>query len=177
MGTSNLPLQFKFYGVSPWELEVIYSLLHNHFKVEEYPEAEKEDEYTTMIDILFPLTFNDAFFKWFGSSRWDKVKEIIKEMKRRRGGGKSFMVHVRFSGRPGIIFTVDLEERRLFDTAIDKIDFVLELLPYHLDPQKMPKEITHISYYFDEINSRWNIDSGVAGNDKYLFLKNEWRIT
>ena len=141
MSTSKLPLYLKFYGISPWELEVIFSLLHNQFNVQEDPNAEQEEDYTTMISVTFPLEFNEVFFKQFGVPRWDKLKGIIKEMKRRRGGGKSLRVYIKFTGKPSIIFTIDLGDRRSFDTAVDKIDFVIELLPYHLDPKKMPKTL------------------------------------
>ena len=176
MNSSNLPLAFKFYGISPWELEVIYSLLHSLFKVEENPTTEQDGEFTTMVDITFPLEFNDAFFKWFGSTRWEKTKEILKEMKRRRGGGKSMIVYIKFSGNPNVKFTIDSDERRMFDAAIDKMNFVLELLQYHLDPKKMPKSITEVSYGFDETSGRWNIDHAIAGDERYSFSKNEWTI-
>ena len=176
MSSSKLPLSFRFYGISPWELEVIYSLLHSLFNVEEIPTTEQYDEFTTMVDITFPLEFNDAFFKWFGNSRWEKTKEILKEMKRRRGGGKSMIVYIKFTGTPSIKFTIESNERQVFDAAIDKIDFILELLQYHLDPKKIPQSITEVSYVFDETNSRWNIEYGIAGDEKYSFSKNEWNI-
>ncbi len=177
MGTDKLPLSLRFYGISPWELEVIYSLFHSLFKVEEHTEEEQDEDFTTMIEIIIPLTFNDAFFKWFGSSRWEKTKAILKELKRRRGAGRTLRVYVKFIGKPNIKFTIDLDDRNHFDAATEKIDFVLELLPYHLDPSKMPESITEIRYYFDEIAGRWNINSATSGNDTYLFSHNEWKIT
>ncbi len=156
--SSKLPLSMKFYGVSPWELEVLYSLLHSLFQVEEDKQEQPDDDFTTLIDIVFPLAFNDAFFKWFGRARWDKIKAIFKEFKRRRGEGKTLRVYLNFVGKPSIKFALDLGERNLFDSAIDKIDFVLELLPYHLDPQKIPKNISEVTYYFDDRTQRWNID-------------------
>ncbi|MDE1844154.1 MAG: hypothetical protein KGI10_02360 [Thaumarchaeota archaeon] len=174
MSTPKLPLSLKFYGISPWELEVFYSLLHNLFNVQEYPNAEQEEDFTTMMGVTFPLEFNEIFFKQFGVSRWDKIKGIIKEMKRRRGGGKSLRVHIKFIGKPSIVFTIDLDDRHSFDTAVDKIDFVVELLPYHLDPKKMPKEITEVSYQFDDIIGRWNISADVE-NQTYHFVENEWK--
>lgn len=174
MSTSKLPLSLKFYGVSPWELEVFYSLLHNLFNVQEDPNAEQEEDFTTMMDVTFPLEFNEIFFKQFGVSRWDKIKGIIKEMKRRRGGGKSLRVYIKFIGNPSIVFTIDLDDRHSFDTAVDKIDFVIELLPYHLDPKKMPKNTTGISYQFDDTIGRWNI-SADAEDQTYHFVENEWK--
>jgi hypothetical protein len=176
MSTSKLPLSLRFYGISPWELEVLYSLVHNLFDVQEDPNADQDEDFTTMMDITFPLEFNEIFFKQFGTLRWDKMKGIIKEMKRRRGGGKSFRVYIKFTGKPDIIFMIDLDDKRSFDTAVDKIDFVLELLPYHLDPKRIPKDITKVSYQFDDIISRWNI-SADAEDQTYSFVENEWKIT
>ncbi|SRR5579875_466904 len=149
------PLSLKFYGVSPWELEVLYSLLHNLFQVTEDKMEQPDDDFSTMIDIVFPLAFNDAFFKWFGKARWDKARAILKEFKRRRGGGKTLRVYIKFTGRPSIRFTLDLDDRSMFDTALDKMDFVLELLPYHLDPQKLPAGVSDLQYYFDDRAGKW----------------------
>src|ERR1700687_644458 len=157
MSISKVPLSLRFYGTSRWEMEVLFSLLHNLFNVQEDPNANQDEDYTTMMDITFPLEFNEIFFKQFGTMRWDKMKGIIKEMKRRRGGGKSLRVYIRFSGKPDIMFTIDLDDMHSFDTAVDKIDFVLELLPYHLDPKKIPREITKVSYQFDDMTGKWNI--------------------
>lgn len=158
------PLSLKFYGVSPWELEVLYSLLHSLFQVEEDKQEQPDDDFTTLIDIVFPLAFNDAFFKWFGKARWDKTKAIFKEFKRRRGEGKTLRVYIKFVGKPSIKFILDLGDRSLFDSAIEKIDFVLELLPYHLDPQKIPKGISEVTYYFDDRTQRWNVDYNAPEN-------------
>ena len=97
-------------------------------------------------------------------------------MKRRRGGGDSLRIYIKFKGNPDITFTIDLDDRHSFDMAIDKIDFVLELLPYHLDPKKLPKEITEVAYQFDDISGKWNVMSD-KGEQKYHFSENEWKIT
>ena len=177
MSTAKLPLSLRFYGISPWELEVFYTLLHNMFNVSEVPSSDQDEDFTTMMDITFPLEFNEAFFKWFGTPRWDKVKGIIKEMKRRRGGGNSLRVYIKFTGKPDIIFTIDLDDRHSFDTAVDKMDFVLELLPYHLDRKKLPSEITEVLYQFDYITGKWIVRAGQSGEQMYQFLENEWKIT
>jgi hypothetical protein len=126
MSTTKLPLSLRFYGISPWELEVLYSILHNIFNVSEDPNANQDENFTTMMDITF---------------------------------------------------TIDLDDRRSFDTAIDKIDFVLELLPYHFDPKKLPKEITEVSYQFDYITGKWIVRAGESGEQMYQFSENEWKIT
>ena len=162
MSTTKPPLLLKFYGVSPWEVEVLYSLLHGLFEVEEDKREQPDEDFTTLIDIIFPLAFNDAFFKWYGRARWDKTKAVLKEFKRRRGGGKTLRLYIKFIGKPSIRFMLNIDDRNQFDSALDKMDFVLELLPYHLDPQKMPKDISEIEYHFDDRTERWNVNYDVS---------------
>lgn len=175
MAQGSLIASLKYYGVSPWELEVLYGLLHDMFTVEQF-ETEQDENYSTMIDVYFPLEFNDEFFKWFGHLRWDKVKAILKEMKRRRGGGKNIKIYIHFSGKPNIKFIVDLDEHRLFNIAIEKIDFILELLQYQLDPQKIPQNITDIIYMFDKSTSRWRLSTAFSNDKKYVITENEWKL-
>jgi len=172
----KLPALLKFYGVSPWELEVLYGLLNGMFQVKENPDAEKEEEFSTMIDVTFPLEFNEAFFKWFGSARWEKLKGILKELKRRRGSGKTLRVYILFTGRPNIKFIVDLAENNWFYTAIEKIDFVLELLPYQLNPKQIPQNITDVIYEFNETAGKWNVHGAFANEQTYVYSKNEWKL-
>ena len=175
--SSKLVASLKYYGISPWELEVLYGLLNGMFRVEEHPIPQQYEDYTTMLDIAFPLAFNDAFFKWFGNARWDKTKGLLKELKRRRGNGQTLQIFIRFVGNPNIIFVVDLQEKTWFNTAIDKIDFVLELLPFQLDPRKIPKNISDVIYEFDETIGRWNVHTSDSNDMTYVFSKNEWKLT
>ncbi len=175
LAQGSLVASLKYYGVSPWELEVLYGLLNDMFTVEQL-ETEQDENYSTMMDLYFPLEFSDEFFRWFGHMRWDKVKGILKEMKRRRGGGKNFKIYIRFSGKPNIKFIVDLDEHRLFNTAIEKIDFILELLQYQLDPQKIPQNITDIVYMFDKSTSRWRLSTAFSNDKKYVIIENEWKL-
>ena len=47
-----------------------------------------------------PLAFNEAFFQWFDFKRWEKIKGVFKEMKRRRGTGNALKIKINFSGNP-----------------------------------------------------------------------------
>ena len=171
----SLVASLKYYGVSPWEIEVLYGLLHDMFAVEQI-ETEQDEDCSTMMDIFFPLEFSDEFFKWFGHMRWDKVKGILKEMKRRRGVGRNIRIYLRFSGKPNIKFIVDNDEHRSFNTALEKIDFILELLQYQLDPQKIPQNITDVVYMFDTSINRWQLNTVFSNDKKYLNIENEWKL-
>ena len=176
MMSSKLVASLKYYGISPWELEVLYGLLNGMFRVEEHPDPQQYEDYPTMLDIALPLAFNEAFFKRFGISRWDKVKGLLKELKRRRGSGRTLRIFIRFFGSPNIIFIVDLLENSWFNTAIDKIDFVLELLPFQLDPRKIPQNIIDVIYEFDETTGKWNLHTEDSQHT-YVFSQNEWKLT
>ena len=48
-------------------------------------------------------------------------------MKRRRGKGNAIMVEILFVGEPNVRFVIDLNENHDFNSAVEKIDFVVEL--------------------------------------------------
>jgi len=171
----NLKTTLRYYGISPWEIEVLYGFLNSHFTIIQ-DEIEPDDEdFVSFLDMKIPLTFNEAFFEWFGFNRWEKIKAVFKEMKRRRGKGNALKININFSGNPRIIFTVDTGDRQWFDNAIEKIDGVLELLPYHLDPKKVPSEISEIIYKFDSKSIRWRINTISSEKKKYVFIEDTWK--
>ena len=167
----------KHYGISPWEVNVITSILDKKFFVE-YDEQENDftDKFVSFIEIPFPYAFNDEFFKWFEYKEWDRLKGIFKEMKRRRGDGKAIKIDLSFSGEPKTRFLVEADEGQWFRTAVEKIDFVVELLPYHLDPEKLPPKTTEIVYEFDQDSVRWKINHAIANKEKFVNSENGWKV-
>ncbi len=171
----KLKTTLRYYGISPWEVEVLYEFLNSHFTVIQ-DEIEPDDEdFVSFLNMDIPLPFNESFFQWFEFKRWEKVKAIFKEIKRRRGGKNALKIKINFSGNPKIIFIVDASDRQLFNNAIEKIDFVLELLPYHLDPKKLPAEISEIVYKFDSKSVRWRLSTASSKNKKYAFSTDSWK--
>jgi len=171
----NLKTTLRYYGISPWEIEVLYGFLNSHFTIIQEEIDSDDDNFVSSLDIEIPLPFNEEFFQWFDFKRWEKIKAVLKEMKRRRGNGNALKIRINFSGNPRIVFAIDIEDRQWFDNAIEKIDFVLELLPYHLDPAKTPSEITEIVYKFDSESIRWRLGAAASKNNKFEFRGNSWR--
>ena len=173
--SENVKTTLQYYGISPWEIEVLYGFLNSHFTIIQ-DEIEPDDErFVSFLDIDIPLQFNEAFFQWFGFKRWEKIKAVFKEMKRRRGSGNALKIRINFSGHPKIIFTIDIEDKQWFDNALEKIDFVLELLPYHMDPKKIPSDISEIIYKFDSDSIRWRLNTASSRNKKYTFGEDVWK--
>ena len=171
----SLKTTLQYYGISPWEIEVIYEFLNSHFTVIQDEIEPNDDNFVSFLDIEIPLTFNEEFFQWFNFRRWEKVKGIFKEMKRRRGSGNALKIKINFSGKPRIIFVIDTADRHFFNNAVDKIDFVLELLPYHLDPKKLPIDVSEIIYKFDSKSTRWRPNITTSENKKYTFIEDFWK--
>ena len=176
MSEKPLETTFQYYGISPWEIEVLYGLFNDRFLVKQDETEQTESEFVSMLNLPIPLSFNEEFFKWFDYKRWDKVKAIFKEMKRRRGSGNALKINLSFSGNPKIRFIVDAEDYSWFNNAVEKIDFVLELLPYHLDPQKLPRDVTEIIYKFDSNAARWRLNTAFVHEKKFVFLNDGWKI-
>jgi hypothetical protein len=173
----NLKISLEYYGISPWEIEVIYGYLNSRFTVIQEEIESNDENFVSFLNLDIPLAFNEEFFKWFDFSRWEKMKDVFKEMKRRRGTGNALKIKINFLGKPKIIFDIDIEDKQWYNNAIEKIDFVLELLPYHLDPEKLPSDILEVIYKFDSESIRWRLNSATSENKKYIFKGNTWNVT
>ena len=187
-------VRLTYYGISPWEIEVIYNIFNEKFEViqdvterNEYFKgwnAESREEFVSALTITIPLPFSEEFFKWFGFKAWEKVKSIIKEMKRRRGNRKAIWIEILFENEewnekitepgespilsdkderlpdyPHVKFVIDSSENHIFNSAIEKIDVMVELLPYHLNHSKIKNwcKPMEVRYEYDIVLSKWYV--------------------
>ena len=179
----------RYYGISPWEIEVLYGLLNDKFTIvqeeTEYdpitltdaaptkmgdPYRETDPDTVSLLIITIPVQFSEEFFQWFGFKRWEKMKSIIKEMKRRRCNRKAIRVEIIFKNEewsskhpsfPHVKFAIYSSENHIFNSAIEKIDVMVELLPYHLNhsilAKKFCKEPMEVRYRYDIHYSKWYV--------------------
>jgi len=175
-------VSLRYYGISPWEIEVIYNIFNKKFEViedvterHEYLQHQSSslqmdcEECVSALTITIPIPFSEEFFKWFEFREWDKVKHIIKEMKRRRGNRKAIMVQILFGcwvdgqmsipDYPNVQFVINSNESHDFKSAVEKIDFMVELLPYHLNHSKVKKigETTQVVYRYATDSGKWYV--------------------
>jgi len=175
MDEQRLGILLKYYGVSPWEIEVIYGLFNDRFLVNQEETEITEPGFVSRLNVVVPLSFNEEFFKWFEFRRWERVKAIFKEMKRRRGSGKAIKIDLSFEGKPKIRFVIDADERQFFNNSIEKMDFVLELIPYHLEPTKLPGQVNEIIYGFDINTTRWKLNTVFVDEQKFVMTEKGWK--
>ena len=157
MSDNPLIADLRYYGVSPWEIEVVYGLLNSKFQVNQEEINEPDPNFVSVLIINIPVQFSEEFFKWFGFRVWEKTKAILKELKRRRGRGKAIKIEILFQGEPNVRFVVDQNESYLFNSAIEKIDFVVELLPHHLSEKNVSNNMVEVVYKFNPGKSRWGL--------------------
>ena len=157
MSDNPLIADLRYYGVSPWEIEVVYGLLNSKFQVNQEEINEPDPNFVSVLIINIPVQFSEEFFKWFEFRAWEKTKAILKELKRRRGRGKAIKIEILFQGEPNVRFVVDQNESYLFNSAIEKIDFVVELLPHHLSEKNVSNNMVEVVYKFNPGKSRWGI--------------------
>jgi len=176
MDDKPLTVDLKYYGISPWEIEVIYNLFNGKFSIIQEETEQNKENFVSALTIDIPLPFSEEFFKWFEFKAWEKVKSIIKEMKRRRGKGNAIVAEILFVGEPNVRFVIDLNENHNFNSAVEKIDFVVELLPYHLNDSNIPNELSEIVYKYDIGSSRWRFNLVLAGQKKFIPTEKGWKV-
>ena len=176
MKTDFLCATLDYYGISPWEIEVVYGLFSERFSVQQNEITEQEPGFVSFINLSIPLAFNEEFFKWFEYQRWDKIKYIFKEMKRRRGKDNALKINIDFIGTPKIGFSLDVEDKSWFDNALEKLDFVIELLPFHLNFDTI-EDISRVVYKFDVETRKWKLYTLFANDKKFVLVNNSWKAT
>src|SRR3712207_9228730 len=89
-----------------------------------------------MVDIGFPIPYNEAFFQQeFTTDSWFKIKGVIKDVKKRRGR-KGIKAFIRFAGfgnnnntkKIGIVFPLQSKGDRQFEMGIEKIEYLVDIV-------------------------------------------------
>lgn len=166
---------FRHYGISPWEIEVIYDTLNRSFKVDEQQVQPDDPQYVSMLEIGFPVRYDETFFQAFAIESWFKVKGMIKELKRRRGrkGVKAF---IRFAGdgkNPAIVFPLSSKGDRQFEMGIEKIEYLVDVVPAQV--KSVPPNTEEVWLAYDEPSFKWNPSVAKSGGVNYIFKNNEWK--
>ena len=177
----NQVARLTYYGVALFETEIIYGTLKGVFgSVEEEQRPIEDSSYVSMINIEFPIPYDEIFFQTLTMERWFKIKALIKEMKRRRGR-KGIKVFLCFCGistcsKCRLIFSLLNKNSRSFEMGLEKIEYLVDIIP----PQilQMPRNIEEVEYSYDELSFKWLplIAKSYSSLERYRFIDNQWRI-
>ena len=64
MDEKPLTVCLRYYGISPWEIEVIYNLFNGKFEVVQEETEQTEPNFVSALTIIISLPFSEEFFKW-----------------------------------------------------------------------------------------------------------------
>jgi len=146
--------KLEYYGVSPYEVEALYSSLARFSGVDE--RKLDDSEYPSLLNIEFPVPYDDNFFHSFGFDNWQRIKYIFKEMKRRRGK-KDFKLSLSFSGSTDsnskLVFSLIGDIGAQFEYAIEKIAHMVESINLKIKNLETNKQV--ISYTYDATIMKW----------------------
>jgi hypothetical protein len=153
----NSTIKLEYFGISPFEIEVIYNTLSKFSLVDEDKILLEESEYVSLLNIEFPVPYDEYFFQSFGFDNWQKIKFVFKEMKRRRGR-KGFKIILSFCGvstdvNSKLDFCLTSEIGPQFDYALEKIEHITEAI--HAEIKKLDSIRQFMSYKYDAIAMKW----------------------
>ena len=174
----NKTVKLHYYGLSLVEIEVLYSTLSASFEILEEESQVDDPEYVSMVKIEFPLPYNESFFQLFTIERWFKIKGIIKEIRRRRGrkGLKAFLCFCGISSeiKSHLIFSLMNKNDRQFEISIEKIEYLVDIIPLQLGT--LPTNTEEIIYSYDVASLKWRPHVARSRGLDYFFKDNEWKI-
>lgn len=150
-------IKLEHFGISPFEIEVIYDTLSKFLLVDEGKILVEESEYVSLLNIEFPVAYDEYFFQSFGFDNWQKIKYVLKEMKRRRGR-KRFKITLSFCGistdiNSKLVFSLTSEIGPQFEYAIEKIEHIIDTI--HVEIKNLESKRQSMSYTYDAIAMKW----------------------
>jgi hypothetical protein len=153
----NSIIKLEYFGISPLEIEVIYDTLSKFSVVDEGKILVDESEYVSLLNIEFPVAYDEYFFESFGFDNWQKIKFVFKEMKRRRGR-KRFKITLSFCGistdiNSKLVFSLTSEIGPQFEYAIEKIEHIIDTI--HIEIKNLESKRQSMSYTYDAIAMKW----------------------
>ena len=171
---SDNVIRFKHSRLSVGEIEILFNMLSNPFDVTE--EAVDIDEgYVSMINIDLPIAYSRDFFRTFGMKRWESIKEVLKNIKWRRGK-KALQLSLRFNCKPIVAFSLDTDDNKTFGKSLEAMEYQIDLILFQIDAKRLPSEVMEVSYGFDKENFRWYPTKAITGNTEYHFSNDEWVV-
>lgn len=157
MSNLNSIIKLEYFGISPLEIEVIYNTLSKFSVVDEGKILVEESGYVSLLNIEFPVAYDEYFFQSFGFDNWQKIKYVFKEMKRRRGR-KRFKITLSFCGistdiNSKLVFSLTSEIGPQFEYAIEKIEHIIDTI--HIEIKNLESKRQSMSYTYDAIAMKW----------------------
>ncbi|MEO9365260.1 MAG: hypothetical protein ABI341_04065 [Nitrososphaera sp.] len=184
-------------SLSQAEVEVLFNLLSERFEVvEEIIRDDEEEEVVfgwdegyesisnsssiskggridsmlmSILSIDLPIQYDANFVKDIGFERWEALKEVIKNIRWRRGKGV-FAFRLRFLGSQTIVFSIVYRgSGKVFNKAIEGIEYVVDTIQFRSIP-----DAKEIWFVFSREEMRWRPRSAYIDGKEYRYVEGRW---
>lgn len=172
MAESEETIVLRHSGLSIGEIEILFNVLRDPFEVNEQIEEIPDENYVSVVNVSFPLSYDRSFFKKFGMDKWEQIKEILKNLKWRRGK-KGIKLVLKFGSSPTISFVITTDNNKIFGKALDTIEYLMDVILFQIDSKRLPSTIREVHYQFDENDYKW-YPLRATGDKDYRFTDDKW---
>ncbi|MFQ5940965.1 MAG: hypothetical protein ACE5KA_04625 [Nitrososphaerales archaeon] len=172
MNESEQTIILRHSGLSLGEIEILFNMLREPFTVNEESEEIADESYVSVVNLSFPLSYGKNFFRTFGMDKWEQIKEVLKNMKWRRGK-KGVKLVLKFVSNPTVSFVVSTENDKMFGKALDTIEYLMDVILFQIDRKRLPNNIIEVHYEFNEIDYKWYPSKAISDRE-YIFVGDEW---
>ena len=157
--------------LSPFEHEAIYQLLKKRFTISQPNYVDLPDEnLATRVTITFHHPYNLSFFRDTFQEGWHDLKDILKEVRYRRGGAGAAFNLVFIDEKKQLVFILGLLNSEQISSAIDQIGHLTSIVKMITESWNMTTPLDRIECVFDGRTDRWNDYQGyVSTDEKRLF--------
>lgn len=172
MGNAGETITLRYSGLSLGEIEILFNMLRDPFEVNEQVEEKPDEKYVSVVNLDFPLSYDKGFFKAFGMDKWEQIKEVLKNLKWRRGK-KGVKLSLRFGSNPTVSFVISTDNDKTFGKALDTIEYLMDVILFQIDSKRLPASTSEVHYEFDEDEYKW-YPSKAIGSKEYAFVSDQW---
>lgn len=160
--------------LSPFEHEALYKLLKKRFRLEQPGYSDLLDETVgTRVNIVFHHPYDRSFFTDTIQDDWRGLKELLKQIRYRRGRLGAAFTLTFVDQRTRLVFSLWVLEDEELGSAMDQIGHLTGIIGQMLRPETMVEPFERIEASFDRTSDRWQGFRGVGLNDRKTYVFDE----
>ena len=163
--------------LSPFEHEAIYKILRNSFRLEQPSYTDLLDlDAATRINLVFHHPYSIAFFTEVFQESWRDLKDLLKQVRYRRGNAGAACTLTFIGPEIRITFKSGIVGENELASALDQIGHLTGVVGQMLRSQTMEKPIKRVETTYDKNSDRWRWFLGYTEtNEEYFFDESAFR--
>jgi hypothetical protein len=145
--------------LSPFEHEALHRLLKRAFAAEPpsyIPFGYGEESLSTRINITFHYPYSQDFFTKHLKENWRELKDLIKEVRYRRGRAGAAFTFTFVQDEFRLIFRSGEVDHDQISSAMDQIGHLTGIVGRMLKPETLPEAFGMVECKFDSLTDRWD---------------------